>query len=171
MIEVTQGLDAPGLTILQRISDPLRLCTIYADAENNLVIGFGGTRNNIMDWFSNLDPTIEASTFIGDIKYWIYVYRPSKVTLVGHSQGGAHALKIASWLPNQNREVVTFGGLPIDSDPGCNVTNYLRRDDPMAWVPWLIFGLRYRGKIVKLGPKSWPRLSGHLPENYEKELS
>ena len=171
MIKVSQGLIIPGLTIVKKIEDPIRLCTIYFDDIGGMVVGFSGTKNSLLDWILNLNPEIEALTLIGEIKHWIYVYRPAIVKLVGHSSGGAHALKIAEWLPDQKREVITFGGLPTDNDPGCKVTNYLRRDDPMAWVPWWIFGLRFVGKIVKLGPKSRPKLSGHLPENYEKELS
>lgn len=166
MIKVTQGLAIPGFTILKKIEDPIRLCTIYFDDIGRMLIGFGGTRNNLMDWILNLNPVIEAWSLIEVIRHFICVYQPGKVTLVGHSQGGAHALKIAEWLSDRNREVFTFGSLPTDNDPGCEVTNYLNRSDPMAWFPWWIIGLRYYGKVVKLGTMSWPKYSGHDPKNY-----
>lgn len=170
MIESTQGRPIPGLTILQRINDPLRLCTIYATEDGNLVVGFGGTRDNLVDWLANLQPEAEAASLLIHVAHWLQVYQPSKVTLVGHSQGGAHALIIAERMKIEC-EVITYGGLPIDRDSDCKTTHYLNRADPMAWVPWWLFGLKRFGVVKMIGkPVLFPSIKGHDPKTYEELL-
>lgn len=153
MIQLTQGMAYPGLKILEKIDEATRLCTVYADDDGNIYVGFGGTRNNLWDWISNLNPEIEAMTLLGMINHWIYVYQPAKVTLLGHSQGGAHAEIIARHV---TAKVVTFGGLPA----GGFGIHYLNRSDPMAWLPVV-----RRGKVVKFGKPGFS-LKAHDPASY-----
>lgn len=169
MIQITQGEQVEGLTILEKVEDALRLCTIYKDNDNNIVVGFGGTRNNLRDALANLNTDPEALSLMDRIERWISVYQPATIKLLGHSQGGAHALKIAKWMERRPFDiyVTTYGGLPTAWGPHCSVVNYLRRDDPMAWVPWCIFGLRYFGIVKKVGKGVlWPSAEGHDPKSY-----
>lgn len=163
LVRATQGLAIPGLTILQKIDDPLRLCTIYATEDGDLVVGFGGTKKHWLDWLLNLDPTLEAETLLKVVRHWIYVYHPGRITLAGHSQGGAHAVYIGERIV---ADVVTFGGLPTRSGSG---THYLHRADPMAWVPWWTFGLERFGTVVKIGKPGFS-FKAHDPKTYLEEM-
>ena len=171
MISITQGCQVPGLTILQKIDDPLRLCTIYSRENGDLVLGFGGTRKSWLDWLMNLEPSIEARSLIGAIENWYKIYCPRSIELYGHSQGGAIATHVAcsmrSWPCGVS--VVTYGGLPTSVDPNCRVTNYLNRSDPMAWVPWWIFGLERFGTVVKIGRPGFS-FKAHDPKTYLEEM-
>lgn len=121
------------------------------------MVGFGGTRDNLWDWLSNLNPEIEALELLKEIEHWIYIYQPAKVILAGHSQGGAHAEIVARHI---TAEVVTFGGLPA----GGVGTHYLVRSDPMAWLP-----IKRKGVVIKLGKRGFSFL-GHDPKTYLAEL-
>lgn len=167
MVDISQGKAPKLMVLLKKVEDYYRRCFVFVDMEGNFFVGLSGTRDNLRDWLSNIDPTLEAESLFREVDRFISIYQPRKVTLIGHSQGGAHAVKIGDMIRRSDVEAVTFGGLPVSDKVGFKVTNYLRRDDPMAWIPWWLFGLSYQGEIVMVGPKVWfPSADGHNPKSY-----
>lgn len=156
LLDATQGRDSP----VYRIKDTLRMMAIYVVGEA-MVVGFGGTRPNLWDWLSNLDPEPEALGYLPAIREQIRIYQPRVVILAGHSQGGAIAETLGDRLGAD--EVVTFGGLPTRY--GATV-HYLRREDPMAWLPFM-----RKGAVRKLGANALvPDPAKHSPKAYAEAL-
>ena len=156
LLNATQGRGAP----VYKVKDDTRTMAIYVEGEA-MVVGFGGTRPSPWDWLSNAYPEAEARGYLPTVQEYIRIYQPRVVILAGHSQGGYHA----EWIGHKigAAEVITFGGLP--SEYGATV-HYLRREDPMAWIPVI-----RKGAIRKLGKSVlWPDHDKHSPKAYAEKL-
>jgi len=156
LLNATQQKGSP----IYKIKDETRMMAIYYDG-SEMVVGLGGTRPNPWDWFSNAYPEQEAESHLPIIWEMIRIYQPLTVVCAGHSQGGAHAEIIGKKL---GARVVTFGGLPTEH--GAYI-HYLRREDPMAWLP-----VTRKGTVKKLGKSVlWPNHDMHSPKAYLTALT
>lgn len=192
LIPVCLGIPLDGLAMIHQVADGIRKMTVYRDGRGNLVFGFGGTLANPVDigldllafplswgrFQAHAGAVAEASSLLPDVLDRVTVSMPGKVAVAGYSQGGSHAvligLAIKEAFPTVDVEVVTFGALPalgfFSAKANVKVTNYRRRDDPMTWAPWWVIGLTFSGRSVKIGPKGWPKLTGHDPWAYDDAM-
>ncbi len=190
LLNATQGRDIPGYTKLLDKETAEYGLALYHDDLNNLYVGLSGTRPTVRDWLRNAQFTTDAGYHYGAekeawdmlsiLRPYIAQYTPSIIHIGGHSQGGAVAVILAEILkqerPSVAAVVCTFGALPahaLDQPVGdISVRNYVNRADPMAWVPWSMLGLKYAGKVIKLGPSVLcPDPEAHTPSSYRKALS
>lgn len=161
MAHATQAHELDGWTQVYKRKDGVSLQGIYVK-EEMMLVGIGGTRDNIADWLRNLRPEVEAITFAPVVQRLMAQFQPTTIVFAGHSQGGAHAEVLAASLGGT---AYTFGGLPT----GRQATHFLCRKDPMAWVPWWLLGLSRNGRKIKLGGPGFDGKS-HLIEAYVKAL-
>lgn len=161
LAKATKAEPIDGWLLIYAREDGVSLQGIYTKGPV-MMVGIGGTRDNLADWVRNLYPEAEALAFASVVRGFVHELQPTTLVFAGHSQGGAHAEILAEALGGV---AVTFGGLPT----GRPATHYLMRSDPMAWVPWWLLGIPRRGRKIKLGA---PGFSGrsHLIEAYIEAL-
>lgn len=130
-LRATQGLPIDGSDQILKIDDPIRKVSGYRTGDD-LIVGFGGTKECFLDWLLNLwawpvhydvagaslrahpGALAEAKSFLPEI--FDLAAGAERVLLGGHSQGGAHAvdvaLELAARWPDLPIEVATFGSMP-----------------------------------------------------------
>ena len=136
--------------------------------EETLVV-FRGTEKNLEDILVDLNIKKEDGTHKGFNQAYLSVHaelkklvdkdKPAK--FIGHSLGGALAIKAGTFHIGSDKQIITFGAPRVFTKKyakfyeSCEITHrFENKCDPVPYLPPYSFGFRHVGKTLYLADKS-----------------
>lgn len=137
--------------------------------------------NGLLGWHHGGFGRAAMGVWIGALGVELNYHTDTRLTLVGHSLGGALALLVARLLPDHFREVrvVTFGAPRAMFAGGrryllrrCrSITQITRDGDPIPHIPTCLLGWRHVNHYPEIGHKVLPLIRNHAIRKYVNTLT